>query len=56
MRFPLALYVQTTTTTNPGFVELFDRNERRPRERRFFAFFRRFLRPATTERVATDAA
>jgi hypothetical protein len=56
MRYPLALYVQTRTTTNPGYVDLFDRRERRPRERRLFAFVRRFLRPATAERVATDAA
>jgi len=55
MRHPLALYVQATTTTNRGYVELFDRSEPRSRDRRFFTFFRRFLRPVTTERIAHDA-
>ena len=52
MRHPLSLYVQATTTTNPGYVELFDRSERRSRDRQLFGFVRRFLRPAAAKRVA----
>jgi hypothetical protein len=53
MRHPLSLYVQATTTANPGYVDLFDRSEHRPRERQLFGFVRRFLRPATPKRIAS---